>query len=501
MGDMRFIVDPPGLIQDCPEAYRAYLSGADGRVFPTRVEINGKLMVCRRESGESGKLHVAWPIPGHGRPVICTTSLAEREEPYLLAVELARGQISVVRDQLAAWEIEGAIVPDEFHEINRAAYQLFSQAAASQNDSAEASRLACDSLAKAYEAAELLSLWYSKQQLDVRRRRSHHLPVLLGCSLGQGMPDAAWETRFCEAFNAASVPVSWNSIEPTQGKYEWAINDAQVEWCEKNKLLMYGGSLLDFAPKGLPQWLWQWEHDFLSLQSFISDFVETAVSRYAGRIRLWEVAARANTGGELALSEENRLTLVARSLEAARQIDEEIQLTLRVDQPWGDYQARGQHRFSPIQFVDALVRSGVGLSGVNLEISIGYQPRGSGSRGLLDFSRLVDVWSSLGIPLHVTLAFPSSSGTDSQANSDLEVDSDQWKQPWSEAAQAEWIELYLPVLMAHEEVLGIYWSYFCDKTPHNFPHAGLLRLDGTAKPGLDHIIKYRRAYWESDSNE
>ena len=153
------------------------------------------------------------------------------------------------------------------------------------------------------------------------------------------------------------------------------------------------------------------------------------------------------------------------------------------------------------QFVDALVRSGIGLSGVNLEIGVGYRPRGSASRGLLDFSQLIDQWSNLGIPLHVTLAFPSASGADPQSKSDLEVDVGHWKHDWSESAQADWIDLYLPLLMAKESVVGIYWAHFTDQKPHDFPHAGLLRADGAAKPILERFLKYRRTYWQPDDDE
>ena len=67
--------------------------------------------------------------------------------------------------------------------------------------------------------------------------------------------------------------------------------------------------------------------------------------------------------------------------DVARQVDEEAQLIIRIDQPWGEYQSRGQHRLSPLQIVDALVRSGVGLSAVNLEVAMGYfRPGGSARR-------------------------------------------------------------------------------------------------------------------------
>lgn len=496
MGVMRFLIEPPELLGDWPELFRAYISGFDGRVHPTRVELDGPVMACRRQSSDSGKLHVAVPLPGFGRPMVTTTSLPERDEPFLLAVELARGKISQLRDQLAGWEMGGMAIPAAFRPLHQQAQRLFGRAAASQSDPVQASRLAHEALALAFQAADLLARAYMEQRLTVRRRRAARLPAALGCSLGRAVPGPPWEHLFCQAFTAAAIPLLWRQVEPEEGTYRWELYDEQVEWCHNNRLLIYGGPLLDLSPDGMPGWLWQWSHDFLNLQSFVCDFVETALTRYLGKIRHWEISSRANTGGALTLSEENRLTLVARTLEIARQVDQDLQLTIRIDQPWGEYQARGQHRLSPLQFVDALVRSGIGLSGIHLEIAVGYRPRGSALRDLLDFSRLIDQWSGLGLPLHVTLAFPSAGGPDTLSTKpDLEVDSPQWRSDWSGDAQAEWADLYLPMLMAKQPVVGIYWTHFADAAPHLFPHAGLLAPDGTPKPALEHITRYRQTYW------
>src|SRR5438093_1079245 len=105
MGAMRFLLHSPQVLEKCSNLDRAYISGADGRVFPTRVEINGQVITCRRPDCESGRFHLAYPVPGFGVPIVSTASLPERDEPYLLALELARGKIAQVRDQISCWEV------------------------------------------------------------------------------------------------------------------------------------------------------------------------------------------------------------------------------------------------------------------------------------------------------------------------------------------------------------------------------------------------------------
>ena len=403
-----------------------------------------------------------------------------------------------MRNQHAVWELAGRQIPDNMYEVSRETMHLFQKAVVSQSDMDHCAELSSRAITKAFDAAEILTQAYVQQRLAVRRQRSLNLPVSIGCELGFRRPRESWDEQFREAFGAAVVPVEWRHIEPKEGKYNWEINDAQVDWCLRNRLMIVGGPLFDLSANGVPEWLQPWAGDVLNLQSFVSDFVETAISRYVGRIRHWEVVARGNTGGALSLNEESRLALAARILEVARKVDEEIQLIVRVDQPWGEYQSRGQHLLSPLQFVDALVRSGVGLSAVNLEIAVGYRPNGTASRDLHDFSRIIDRWSCLGIPLNVTLAFPSAPKP-VNGRSPNNVGVDCWKLPFSSEAQAQWIDQFLPLLMAKDTVTGVYWAALSDMPGQRYPHCGLLTSEGEAKPALREIVKYRRTYWQSGS--
>jgi hypothetical protein len=143
----------------------------------------------------------------------------------------------------------------------------------------------------------------------------------------------------------------------------------------------------------------------------------------------------------------------------------------------------------------------VGLAGVNLEIAVGYLPRGTPHRDLLDFSRLIDMWSVLGVPLFVTLARASATGPDPLAPADLQVDERACRTECTEDSQAAWVAQYLPLLLAKPTVAGVNWAHFCDADPHDFPHAGLLRPDGSAKAALDQFLEYRpsmRGSWSSE---
>lgn len=487
MGVMRFLVLPREAADDWPEAASAYVTGLDGRVFPSRIEVVGNVLTCTRAVSDSGKLHVAWPVAGYGRMVLSTASLPDNEQPYLLTLELARGKIGELREQSFHWQFAGMAIPEEFALASRRAFQLFSRASTHRSGPEEASSLAQQALESACIAAESLGRAYTRQRLASRALSTSHPPALLGCTLDETVCREPFTSQFFQTFSAAAVPIEWKRVEPLEGQYHWDDLEPMVDCCQQHRTVMRGGPLIDLSADGLPAWLAPWTSDFLNLQSFVCDFIETTVRRFAGRIRMWEVAARGNTGGVPGLNEEQRLALTARCLESAQRNDTDAQLFIRVDRPWGDYQSGGQHRLTPFQFVDALVRSSLGLSGVNLEIAVGYEQGASPSRDLLSYSRLIDLWSLLGIQLHVTLAFPSASGPDPNATLKTPVAKQDPPATWSEAGQAAWVEKFVSLLISKPHVTGVFWTHFHDGVPHRFPHGGGVRADGAPKPALETI--------------
>jgi hypothetical protein len=487
MGLIRFYVDPGGAADVWPSAHRAYITSIDGRVHSTKVDFDDRILSCRRQQQESGKLHIPWKIPGRGSPVVSTTSLPEREQPYILLLELARGKLAEVREQAAIWQQLRMVIPPAYVQAQQAAFQLLAKASASQADLELTCRLADESLQRSFEAADLLTREYISQRRGSRPVTGSMKSALLGARLDAELLRTPIAEQLPGVLGAVAVPIEWTSIEPEEGNYSWDAVNRVMAYAGEQRLVVRGGPLVDFGPGGLPAWLKTWQNDILNLPSFVCDFVETAVSKYMGMIRLWEVAAHGNTGGALALSEDHRLAIVARVLETASRTHSDGQFFIRVDQPWGEYQARGQHRLSPMQFVDALIRSNLGLSGVNLEIAMGYQPAGSLSRDLLSLSRLIDLWTQLGVQLHVTLACPSSMAADPKADRDLEVTASAPGGDWNAAAQEKWLAESVGLLMAKAAVTGVFIADLSDAFPHRYPNAGLFAADGSPKPAWSRL--------------
>ena len=87
-----------------------------------------------------------------------------------------------------------------------------------------------------------------------------------------------------------------------------------------------------------------------------------------------------------------------------------------------------------------------------------------------------DRWSYLGLPLSVTLSFVGSHQDDRIQNALL--------------------KRYVPLLMAKDSVVGIYWGCLRDETSSSRNGCGLIRNDGSERDTFHVLQDYRSKFWK-----
>jgi hypothetical protein len=378
MGLMRFKVHdrdriPPGGLG------QVYMSGADEIPWYGRAYMSGDQLIVERAVSDSGSVWAPWRIDSYGVVLLGTSTLMEREEPYQLEVELARGTVNRLRTQMAQWEQLGLVVSNDLREDVLAATRHFSRAATAvdEQSKAEAARKA---LVVAAMAMTRLTGTYTEQATELRRGQNRKLATWFGVHLGEPMPPLKVARQLLPSFNMVSVPLTWRAIEASEGRRNWKNADAQIDWAQTAGLKVVGGPLLELDDRGVPDWTYLWEGDFDSLVGFMMDHVTTVVKRYRGKVNLWQTVARMSHGRVLALSEEQRLQIAAQAIGRVRELDPSTPLIATFDQPWAEYLATEQLDLAPLHFADALVRADLGLSGLGLELNIGYHPGASTHR-------------------------------------------------------------------------------------------------------------------------
>ncbi len=323
---------------------------------------------------------------------------------------------------------------------------------------------------------------YTSQVFHSRLATTSRLPTHLGCVLDgepQGIPPALDWTR---TFNALQAGATWRQVAPAEGQYRWDLLDAQLSWARRNRLAIEAGPLIDFRKGALPDWLWLWEGDFETIGGLVADYVRQAVARYKGKVPLWHVVHRAAGGEILGLTEEEQVRIAARAVQVARQADPATQVTVGVERPWAEWMGSSHFQLGPLHLCDYLLRAELGISGIALEIAPGYSAPGSHIRDLFEFSKLLDLYSLLNVPLHLWMVMPSGSGPDPLAEPGIRVEAAQWPSPPDESTQANWAARWIALAIAKPFVRTVNWLQASDATSHVYPHGGLIRPDLTAKP-------------------
>ncbi|NLX97364.1 MAG: hypothetical protein GXY83_14435 [Rhodopirellula sp.] len=483
---MRFIAPPGRLTEAAVE--QAYLSGLDKVPAPVQASRQGDELALHRVVSESASLHLLWPVDGYGQILLTTGTLREREAPYQLPLELARGKVSQVRHQLFDWQSAGMVVPDSARQRVQEATRLIGRAAIDRQNLDASAELAEEAIRVALDAGGLLAGAYAEQALAVRRRVQHKLPSFLGANLG-GVPLEEYTARqVLQTFNAAVVPFVWKDLETSDESFNWDVSDKQIQWCRDNGLTVIGGPLVLFDNRSIPDWLAA--GNFPAVLDAAAYYIEAVVNRYRSVVEFWIAAGRVNTGELLGFGEEEKVRLTARSLELIRSLDAGKRALISFDQPWGEYLLRRPQDFPPLHFADALIRAGIGVTGLVLEINLGYRPGGTMCRDPLEFGRQVDYWSMLGVPLYLALTVPSGSSVDPLAQRRVVLPPDHW----TSKSQQTWVTRNLPLLLSKPSVQGIYWNQLRDSEPHDFPHGGLFDLRRHPKPVLRQLESLRQAH-------
>jgi hypothetical protein len=494
MGTMTFQLPPDLPRHAARDLERACLAGGpDNMPWPTEQRLTPDRLSLQRLIDESGHLVAPWDVEGFGRLCGTSATLMEREPPYHLLVELARGKVNQVRGQAADWRAAGLqIVPALQQRIHDASLS-FGRAVTADNG-ADPSADAGAALRTAYQAADELVRTYWQQVFQIRHQRQPRLDTVLSCGLGAAVPAGPPAAALAAACNGVSLSLSWHVVEAEEGAYNWAPYDALLQWAEEQHLAVSAGPLIDFTSSKLPPWLWLWERDVSGLATFMNRFVEAAVRRYRGRVRRWQLTNAANCSTVLRLGEDQLLSLTYRLAETARAVDPALEIVVGVAQPWGEYMTLADRTHSPFIFADTLIRSGLSVASLDLEIVMGVAPRGSYCRDLLEVSRLLDFYALLGVPLSVTLGYPAAEGPDPDADPDMRLDAGRWREGFMPETQAGWADAFAAVAACKPFVQGVRWTHFSDAEPHLFPHCGLVDCQGQPRPALARLRALREAH-------
>ena len=234
--------------------------------------------------------------------------------PYNLAVELARGKLNDLRNQLADWRQMGLRTPADLDATLR-------RGAVGVRQGGDLGRRPVGLLHTRPRRASPppgRPATCSSRRTPARSSRPAwparaKLPTQLVLAVEGDPRSSPLAGEWTQAFNAARVGSSWKTLAPSEGQFRWDEFDAQLAWAQKQNLAVHAGPLLDFRPGALPDWIWLWEGDFETVLGLVVDLVRQAVQRYKGKVPVWHLVHRPASVDFLGLSEEEQIRIAARA--------------------------------------------------------------------------------------------------------------------------------------------------------------------------------------------
>lgn len=436
------VYDSTGPASDWSTA-ESHVFGQDEVPVPAEVRAVPGRLVCEKHSAEAAGLATVFPPldENNGTPLYLQTCLLpERDQPYLLSLELARQRIMTLLNKLEDWSLfdlpasHPAIVALEAarvaftralvsHRLNRGADGSYSH---------DADRQAREAIDLALRASDALVAAQTERALPDRISGAAYASAV-GRELGKGpiqgpavkspndtglvlpiKPAVAVglnPVQFSETLqnliatgcDFVALPTRWRDMEPDEGKYAFAPTDRWIEWAIRSaKLPVSAGPVVDLGRANVPDWLYIWEHDYETLREVVYEHVKNVITRYRRTVPRWTVLSGLNRNDNFQLSFEQMMDLTRMAMLLARKLHPQGKMQIEVLHPFSAEPGHKPRSLPGALYAEMVQQAGIGVDawGVRLELD---RPRpGCIRRDLMSLSAALDRYALLDRPLAVT---------------------------------------------------------------------------------------------------
>ncbi|MHC5111230.1 MAG: endo-1,4-beta-xylanase [Planctomycetota bacterium] len=475
---LSFVVNTNGNPPSQIDLSGAYLIGSDD--VPLRAEVTYKkgIITCKKRSAGPAGLVVLWPVEGIGEVMVETVRLMERERPYILQVELARGRLMHISQKVEEWGLIDYDGTEHLVEIINDARRTLVRALQAET-ATEAADMGNESLALAVRAGEALSQYHAEVFLERRKQLGGFRRQVLGCRIDLDNSIDLAHKHLTEVADFVTVPITWRDIEPSEQTFNWKPLDTWVEALTKQRMPIKGSALLSFKEANVPDWLYIWEHDFDAIRDLAFEHIRRVINRYGQYIQVWDVISGIHATNCFTFSFEQLIELTRMAAALTKQIAPKSLAILEVIAPWGEYYARNQRTIPPQLYADMAVQSGVNFDAFGLQFHFGAPTDGNYVRDMFQVSSLIDAFAKPGKAIHITgIQVPSHSASGGETHGGF------WHNPWSEDVQADWLERFLEVALSKPFVETVSWHGLTDHDSHAIPYGGLLNSGMAPKAAL-----------------
>jgi len=490
--------DPPLVLRN------AHLLGADNIAVRGSIQFDGSIIKCDKRAAGPAALALQIYVGDVGEVTVQTCLLPDRDEPYLLYLELARHRLMLLLAKQEDWMMFDLASDHPAMRRMQVARTHFVKALNAIDVPAEAQRLARESLTAAADASEELALAHA-ETLYNRRQSGNFRRAVLGCGVALDQISEKIRASLSTNFDYVALPTRWRRIEPQEQQHDWSLLDDWAQWAHRTRMAVLAGPVVSFCPRCSPDWLGVMDHDYETIRDIIYEHVERVVTRYRNVVTLWNVVSGIHTNSQLNLSLEQLMDLTRMAVMLVKKIQPNAKTLVEITHPFGEYYASNPRSIPPMIYADMVLQSGMPVDAFGVRLLMGQAVEGQYTRDLMQMSSLLDRFSGLGKPLHVTaVAVPSqpveldlgdepSNGNRGGPNNPPDDHSGHWRKPWSPLVQSHWLEAFYNIALSKPFVDSIAWLDLADHDDAELPHAGLAMPNLKAKGAFHRVTSIRKA--------
>lgn len=305
---------------------------------------------------------------------------------------------------------------------------------------------------------------------------------------GAGRPgDAELAELYLDLFNTATLPFYWGRFEPREGEPDTARLRAAAQWFRERGVALKGHPLVWHTVQ--PDWLLGKSLD--EVERLQRARIRREVTGFAGLIDTWDainevVIMPVFENGDNAITPlaraKGRIAMIRMAFEEARAANPHATLLLN------DFDLSSAYEC----LIEGVLEAGIRIDAIGLQTHMhqGYW----GEETML---AMVDRFARYGLPLHLT---ESSLVSGHLMPADIVDLNDYQVESWpsteeGEARQADELERHYRSLVGHPQVEAItYWG-ITDAGAWLGAPIGLVRADGSRKPGYDALHGLIKGEW------
>ncbi len=470
-----------------------YIYGHDSIPQSADIIADNNRICCNTSTSVACALVIPWYAGSTGAYILNTNRLPERNRPYNLNLELARGQMARIYRKREDWTLfdhpEAADINEVFTELRD---ELVEALITDTTDPGAASIQADDILDRALMLGERLTLLHA--EVIRNRRLQNEGAILLGSRTNIEIPPDKHRPQVLNMFEFINIPTPWKQMEPTERNYRYGDVDNWISWAQRHNKQIFAGPLLNLDKENLPDWIPLWKDDYETMRILLLTHVQRLLEKYGDVVDYWTVISGLSVNNfDLEFDQITELTRTA--CQIVKKLSPRSQALIEIPMPWGEYYSRNQRSIPPLLYADIAYQNNMKFDGFAIPLRMGEASDGYYVRDIMQISEMLEEFLPHAKDVHLTLCqVPSAAKRhpdEAGGGKKPIIHAGMWHKPWSEKLQAEWLRVIARMALSKPFIKSICWGDLVDRKGMNIYHGGLLRTNMAPKESMKEFANLR----------